>query len=196
MNREELIENFSKKPEKEIYYDYLLGQDVWYFRHFGNNSSEDYDAFKKFISINLSIPFNNISIVGSAKTRYSFSPEKNFSEFNDGSDFDLVIVSNKLFGSLWEAYRTIAKNQRVYQYSRICNNIFNGFVSIKENSENYSNPEIVSWQKNLLNFKTKLQVTFNIRHEVNYRIYSDWEAVEDYHLKGINKIKNLLDETN
>ena len=39
---------------------YQLG---WYFQRYGDEFSTDYDEFKKFISLKLDVPFNNISIV-------------------------------------------------------------------------------------------------------------------------------------
>lgn len=196
MDKEQLIEKIKSKPELDIYYDYLLGQEVWYFQNNGPDFSSDYDKFKKFISRNLKIPFNNISIVGSAKTRYSFSPTKNFSEFHEDSDFDLIIVSNKLFTRIWDAYRIISSNQFLHGYEKKCGNVFNGFVSLKDNDRTYGNSTLEDWQKLILSFKTGLQLKFNIQHDINYRIYSDWESVESYHLKGITKLKNTLDETN
>ncbi|HHT03588.1 MAG TPA: hypothetical protein GX005_04610 [Bacteroidales bacterium] len=196
MNKEELIEYFKDNDEIDIYYEYLLGQDVWYFEKVSQESSKVYDDFKRFISRKLNVPFNNISIVGSAKTKYSFSPNKNFSEFHEKSDFDLIIVSSKIFNSLWQAYRNIASSAHLNGYGHIASNIFNNFISIKEDDPNYGNKIIEDWQKTILEFKAELQLTFEITHEINYRIYSDWESVEDYHLKGLRKLKTLIYETN
>lgn len=196
MNKEQLIEKLRSKPEIDIYYDYLLGQEVWYFQNNGSDFSSDYDQFKKYISRNLHIPFNNISIVGSAKTRFSFSPHKNFSEFHENSDFDLIIISSKLFHKIWEAYRDISNSQYLNEYDKKCGNIFNGFVSLKDDDKTYGNEILENWQKLILSFKARLQLKFNIQHDINYRIYSDWESVEAYHLKGITKLKMILDETN
>tara|TARA_R110000796_G_scaffold96719_1_gene202791 strand:+ start:181470 stop:182060 length:591 start_codon:yes stop_codon:yes gene_type:complete len=196
MEKQLLIERLKSKPELDIYYDYLLGQEVWYFQNNGPDFSSDYDHFKKFISRNLKIPFNNISIVGSAKTRYSFSPTKNFSEFHNESDFDLIIVSNRLFNRVWEAYRQISNSQYLHGYDQKCGNVFHGFVSLKDDDRTYGNEILENWQKLILTFKAGLQLKFNIQHDINYRIYSDWESVEAYHLKGITKLKSTLDETN
>ncbi|MCR5863434.1 hypothetical protein LRS05_15500 [Flavobacterium sp. J372] len=196
MTKEDIVNYIKENTEKEIYYEYLLGQKVWYFQNNGEDFSSDYDLFKRFISKELSVPFNSISIIGSAKTRYSFSPDKNFSEFNEDSDFDLIIVSNKIYNSIWEAYKSISYNQYLHNYTAIASNIFNGFVSLKDEDRNYGNKILLDWQKTILKFKAELQLTFNIQHEINYRIYTDWQAVEDYHLKGISKLKSILNETN
>ncbi|WP_417371285.1 hypothetical protein [Gelidibacter japonicus] len=196
MNRDKLIQVLNTKSELDIYYEYLLGQEVWYFKNNGDDFSSDYDAFKKFISRKLNIPFNNITIVGSAKTRYSFSPTKNLSEFHDNSDFDLIIVSRKLFYEIWSAYREVSKGQYLENYTQKCGNIFGGFISIRDDDKTYGNQILENWQKKVLSFKAELQLTFNIQHDINYRIYSDWESVEEYHLKGITKLKNIINEIN
>lgn len=196
MTKEELITNLKTKEEIEIYYDYLLGQDVWYFQNQGENHSQQYDTFKKFISKKLNIPFNNISIVGSAKTKFSFSPQKNFSEFHNKSDFDLIIVSNTLFEQMWNAFREVSHQTYLKNYSNVSSNIFNHFISIKEDDQNYENEFLISWQQKIFKFKAELQLSFEITHNINYRIYHNWEAVQDYHLKGISQLKGIINETN
>ena len=195
MNKEELIEHLNSKSELDIYYYNLLGQEVWYFKNNGDDFSSDYDSFKKFISRNLKTPFNNISIFSSAKTRYSFSQSKDLSEFHENSDFDLIIVSNKLFRNIWGAFRVISSGHYLHNYSQKCGNVFNGFISVKDDDPTFGNEVLEDWQRSVLAFKAELQLTFNIQHEINYRIYSDWESVEEYHLKGIAKLKNSVYET-
>lgn len=180
--------------ENEIYHKFLVGQDVWYFRrdNKGDTYSVSYDEFKKFISLKLNIPFNNISIVGSAKTQFSFSPSKNFREFNDSSDFDLIIVSRHLYKKIWSAYKNISQQSYLRNHKSICTNIFNGFVSIKDNDSTYGESSLEEWQRTVRTFKADLQLKFSIDHDINYRIYSDWESVQDYHIRGIAKLKSEI----
>jgi hypothetical protein len=192
MDQTEIKEFIDSNTETEIYYRYLIGQEVWYFQRCGDEFSTDYDEFKKFISLKLDVPFNNISIVGSAKTKYSFSPSKNFKEFNDESDFDLIIVSKEMYINIWNAYRNISQQTFLHGFSRKCANIFNGFVSIKDSDPTYGNEILKEWQRKVRTFKADLQLKFKIQHEINYRIYSDWESVQDYHVRGIAKLKGEI----
>ena len=196
MDKGELIEFINSNSELDIYYAYLLGQEVWYFEKSGTDASKQYDNFKKFIARKLNIPFNNLAIVGSAKTRFSFSPIKVLSEFHETSDFDLIIVSDKLFRQIWQAFREVSLNQHLHGYSYKCSNVFNGFVSFKDDDPTYGHVTLQSWQRTINSFKAELQLTFNIEHDINYRIYSDWESVQDYHVKGISKLKISINETN
>ncbi|PKG53715.1 hypothetical protein [Halomonas sp. MES3-P3E] len=192
MDEAELKEFIDSNNEVEIYYKYLIGQDVWYFQRDGGEFSANYDEFKKFISTKLDVPFNNISIVGSAKTKYSFSPKKKFKEFDDRSDFDLIIVSNDLYKKIWSAYREISQQSYLQGFQWKCANIFNGFVSIKDSDQTYGNDVLQDWQRKVRTFKADLQLKFKIYHEINYRIYSDWESVQDYHVRGIAKLKGEI----
>ncbi|TVU72749.1 hypothetical protein [Cobetia crustatorum] len=194
MDIDELRKFIDTNSESEIYHEFLVGQDVWYFRreNEGDKYSINYDEFKKFISIKLDVPFNNISIVGSAKTQFSFSPHKKFKEFNDSSDFDLIIVSRLLYKKIWAAYKNISQQTYLHQHKVICSNIFNGFVSIKDNDKTYGEDALEEWQRKVRTFKADLQLKFNIEHDINYRIYSDWESVQEYHIRGIAKLKSEI----
>lgn len=192
MLKVDLIDFIKKHDVMEIYYKYLIGQEVWYFKEQGEGHSEKYDEFKKFISKNLDIPFNNIAIVGSAKTKFSFSPHKEFKEFCEDSDLDLIIVSKYYYKKIWNAYRKISQETNLNGFKYKANNIFNGFIGIKDTDETYGNEDLKEWQRLVRTFKAELQLKFSVNHEVNYRIYADWESVQDYHIRGINKLKEGL----
>lgn len=198
MTLKQIKDYIRNNSENDIYTKFLLGQEVWYFVK--NIKDEDpllfYDKFKKIISNKLNIRFNNISIIGSAKTNYSFSPNKQFRAFNEESDFDIILVSNDLFNRFWTAYYEISKVQQIQNYQRLTSNIFNKFISIKEDGAHYNNDSLMDWQRKLSGFRTELQLEYKIYNEINYRIYSSWEDVENYHLKGISKLKAILNETN
>lgn len=196
MNRDDLINTIQQSQEIDIYYDYLLGQEAWVFKDQGDDYVAKYDRFRKFVSKKLDVPFNNVSIVGSAKTRYSFSPDKDFSEFDDDSDIDLIIVSDSYFGQLWRAYREISSHSWLKGYSKITSNIFNEFISLNDDDSDYGQYSLEKWQKKILSFKAELQVSFSLPSAINYRIYKNWEAVERYHLDGITKLKIKLNENN
>lgn len=192
MLKDDLIDFIKNHDVMEIYYKYLIGQDVWYFIDQDGSHSEKYDDFKKFISRKLDVPFNNIAIVGSAKTKFSFSPKKEFKEFCDNSDLDLIIVSKYYYKKIWNAYREISQEAYLHGFNTKANNIFNGFIGIKDTDETYGNEDLNEWQRLVRTFKAELQLKFSVSHEINYRIYADWESVQNYHIRGINKLKEGL----
>ncbi|HBB2971248.1 TPA: hypothetical protein KAC81_005634, partial [Escherichia coli] len=91
---------------RDVYQRYLLGHDIWYFREQKKSITfaKDYDEFKLYMSKKLEIHVNNIAIVGSAKMGFSLSPDKNYRTFNDESDIDLVLVSDRIYKSSWMAF--------------------------------------------------------------------------------------------
>jgi hypothetical protein len=193
MNKEEFIDFIKIKSEKEIYDNLLQGQDVHYFKSISENHLLFYDDFKRFMANNLNVHFNNIAIIGSAKTAFSLSPSKNFKEFDiENSDLDIVIVSDEYFKKFWKTYTLISRNNHIYNYQSLTSSIFRNFISVKERDNHYNNDELINWQKKINDFKTNLQLIYKIFTPINYRIYSSWEAVEEYHLKGLSDLKATL----
>ena len=189
--KEELLQDLLSLDTVSIYKKYLLGQDVWYFRQKdAAQYLQIYDGFKHHVANSLGINFNNISIIGSAKTGISLSPEKDFKIFDSESDLDLVLVSPTLFYQFWDAYLDLFKEKKNFGYRFVASNIFRRFVSIKKPDPNHST--FKNWIERVENFNKDYQVLFNIECEINYRIYDSWESVEKYHFKGIDELKEKI----
>jgi hypothetical protein len=199
MTKEEFIQDLKNKENIDIFLDYLQGNNVWYFNEYlkEKDPSLAYDKFKKFVAQSLDVNFNNISIVGSSKIGFSMNPEKDFRDFcsedNDPkkvSDIDLIIVSSKFFHKFWEAYLELFNDKVNFGYPYVASNIFRKFVSIKNPKP--LNQFFKEWISRIDKFNKDYQTIFGIKHEINYRIYESWEAVELYHLKGIQELKEKL----
>lgn len=199
MKKEKFIEDLKTKESSDIFLDYLQGNDVWYFSEFLKeaNASIAYDKFKKFVAQSLDVNFNNISIVGSSKIGFSMNPDKEFRDFCPDdpdpkkiSDIDLIIVSSKFFHKFWEAYLELHSNKVYFSYPFVTSSIFRKFVSIKNPKP--LNPFFKEWIAKIEKFNKDYQTIFGIKHEINYRIYESWEAVELYHLKGIQELKEKI----
>nr|WP_322625190.1 hypothetical protein [uncultured Flavobacterium sp.] len=178
---------------QDIYSKYLLGQDVWYFQEYReeNNPSKKYDELKHLISKKLDVHFNNIAIVGSAKTGFSFNPSKKFKIFDEKSDFDIVIVSPKHLNMLWNAYLDMFyKEVSISEYSEVSKSIFKKFISLKDPTRKHQ--DIKEWIKKVEPIIKDLQLFFGIERPINYRVYESWEAVEKYHYSGIKQLKNFV----
>ncbi len=178
---------------REAYHKYVLGQDVWYFTHYlkVKNPSSYYDSIKKMISDKLGIHFNNIAIAGSAKTGVSLSPKKNFAKFHKDSDFDIILVSNKLYNELWEAYIDMFYSQIPFsEYDEIKKSVFKKYISLKDPTLKHE--RIIRWVKDVDSFIKDFQLIYNINHDINYRIYDSWESVERYHNYGLTQLKSKV----
>jgi plasmid maintenance system killer protein len=180
-----------------IYRKYLLGHDVWYFREKLKltDHAHRYDDFKILMSQKLGIHINNIAIVGSAKLGFSITPrkEKAFSAFSEESDIDIVVVSSEIFRSSWLAFLELSSKKKIPGYFSITKNIFRKFVSLKEVDS--SNEFFLQWQGKMEPCQKDLQIMYSVPNEINYRIYESWEDVERYHLKGLEELKMLLEES-
>ena len=199
MSKENFIEDLKNKENRDIFLDYLQGNNVWYFADFlkVDEPSVAYDNFKKFVSQSLDVNFNNISIVGSGKIGFSMAPEKGFKDFCPDhtdpkkiSDIDLIIVSSRFFHKFWEAYLDLFNEKVNFGYSYVSSTIFRKFVSIKNPKPIH--PFFREWITKIDKFNKDYQIMFGIKHEINYRIYESWEAVELYHLKGIQELKEKI----
>lgn len=189
--KEEVIEDINKLDTESIYKKYLLGQEVWYFKQKDPAKYlQTYDDFKHYVANSLGINFNNISIVGSAKTGVSLSPDKEFKTFDDDSDLDLVLVSPTLFYKFWDAYLDLYREKKSFGYKFVTSNIFRRFISIKRPDPNHLT--FKNWIEKVEKFNKDYQVLFNIECDINYRIYDSWESVEKYHFKGIDELKEKV----
>lgn len=189
--KDEVIKDITNLDTVSIYKKYLLGQDVWYFKQKEpDRYLQTYDTFKHYVANSLGINFNNISIVGSAKTGISLSPEKDFKLFDSESDFDLVLVSPTLFYQFWDAYLDLFREKINFGYKFVASNIFRRFISIKRPNPNHLT--FKNWIAKVENFNKDYQVLFNIDCDINYRIYDSWESVEKYHFKGIDELKEKV----
>jgi len=60
---------------------------------------------KDRISDYFDVEFSEVVVVGSGKLGFSIAPRKRYREFNEESDIDIAVVSEKLFNKVWkEAY--------------------------------------------------------------------------------------------
>ena len=110
MDNEEYKEDIQKLSVESIYNKYIISGDIWYFRNkYGYNWFEEYDRFKMFISNKLGVHYNDIAVAGSAKLGFSLNPKKNFRAFNDESDIDIIVISQKYFYLFWDSYRKDSK---------------------------------------------------------------------------------------
>ncbi|HGL5836884.1 TPA: hypothetical protein ACKP06_000747 [Serratia marcescens] len=179
-----------------VYRKYLLGHDVWYFREKLKleNFAHRYDDFKILMSQKLDVHINNIAIVGSAKLGFSITPtdEKMFRRFSEDSDIDIVVVSREIFRNSWAAFLDIHSKKHLAGHATIAKNIFRHFVSLKQ--VDATNDFFRTWTGKMEPCQKELQIVYSIPNEINYRIYESWEDVERYHIKGLERLKKMIQE--
>lgn len=195
---EDIKEDLLHSGVKEFYMKYLLRADNWYFENIldidEKNIIHAVDDFKMLVSDAMGIGFNNVVMVGSAKTGYSLSPKKFLkaftSEGDSKSDIDIAIISPQLFDYFWKIFRLSYDVTKESLYKYISRGIYRGYISDKDlfNIEKCR----VEWL-NLSNEATRqLQRKMYIKHEIHYRIYRDWGDMEDYHIQAIENLKGVV----
>ncbi len=192
---EKFVSDLKDMTDIEVIRKYLYSTDIWYFSVYHGLSDEDFneniDLVYQLISKNLDISMKNILIVGSAKTGFSIAPHKYLKKFDiddtHESDIDIAIVSEKYFLEFWSYARKQERIQYQKNYNDIASGIYKGFIAGKA-IENV--PEIRKfWDEKVGNVKKVLVEETKICHPVNFRFYRTWEDLEDYHCKGIMKLK-------
>ncbi len=193
MVKRQLEKEFKEKDIEELYLEYILGQEVWYLKDFlkVENYSKAYDEIKKYISKKLKVHFNDIAIVGSAKTGFSFDMESGFREFRENSDIDILLVSEELYYDFWKAYKEMYySGSHIKNYIYVTSCIFKGFVMV--DSLDINNDFYRDWIIAVESFKKDLQLLHGLKHDINYRIFKSWRVAKDYYLHNIRSIKNKL----
>lgn len=178
---------------KDFLIKYLLKSDNWYFSEYlgldSYMSIKRMECLKEILNDKLGVAYHNVLMVGSGKIGYSLSPFKKFKAFDEDSDIDIAIISIKMFNELWAKIR-LASTEEHISYNSITSSVFRGFI----NEKHFSNIAFARqyWNNQILDLNRCIQEDVGIRHQINYRIYRSWEDLEDYHINGINTLKNII----
>lgn len=178
---------------KDFLIKYLLKSDNWYFSEYlgldSYMSIKRMECLKEILNDKLGVAYHNVLMVGSGKIGYSLSPFKKFKAFDEDSDIDIAIISIKMFNELWAKIRLASTEEHIF-YNSITSSIFRGFI----NEKHFSNIAFARqyWNNQILDLNRCIQEDVGIQHQINYRIYRSWEDLEDYHINGINALKNNI----
>lgn len=185
---------------KSFYMKYLLRADNWYFEKVLDVEEKDIihavDDFKMLVSDAIGVGFNNVVMVGSAKTGYSLSPKKFLKTFTDEgeqkSDIDIAIISPQLFDYFWKLFRESYDITYHKDYKYISRGIYRGYISDTDlhKIENCR----VQWLDRSNKATRQLQRKMYFKHEIHYRIYRDWKDMEEYHIQSIEQIKGEIEK--
>lgn len=200
---EKVIKADIKQMEaREFYMKYIIKTNNWYFAEYqqtkGNELIDKMDRFKEIVSSSFGVSFHSAQMVGSAKLGMSLSPKKPFRHFVDKasdnsqkeSDIDIAIISNSLFEEIWDRIRIERRKNVIPKYTTITNSIFRGYINDKEFKELDGLRK--EWEEKISKCNILLQGELSIIHPISYRVYRNWEDLEDYQLDGIVKTKEVL----
>lgn len=194
ISKEAFRDELRAAPAHDFYQQMIFSNEAYVFS-LGQDqpaASRSYDKFKERVSSHFDVSRHNVCLIGSGKTGYSLAPQKNFKLYNSESDIDVVIVSPHRFDRLWNLYVRLHYFEAGFKSKTVQYDVFRQFVSFKQLPE--TNAELLSIEKQLGPLRRELEREFYISSEINFRIYHNWEAVELYHIHGIQKIKRELEQ--
>jgi len=199
--REVLKQDLLTLDPKAFYLKHIVKSHNWYFSEYLHVPQKEIidmmDYFKEIVSTNMGINFHSVQIVGSAKIGFSLSPRKVLSPFHNGdactdsSDIDIAIVSENLYLHFWDLLR---KDERIYNqtyYKFIMSSIFRGYINDKDLKKIDGIREV--WDQLVSPINKTLQDKLCFEHPITYRIYRNWEDLEEYQLIGISKAREMLE---
>jgi len=179
---------------EQVYNKYLVGGDIWYFKNqYGKGWYDVYDKFRLFISAKLGVHYNDVALAGSAKLGFSISPKKNFKDFDENSDIDIIIISQKIFYLFWEAYiKDSYAEIKMPNFQAVYFSIFRRYIIF--DGFTLSNKIYADWVKKTQGFEKDIQLKFGIENEVHYRIFESWDSAKDYYMSSIDRSKCEMEE--
>lgn len=172
---------------------HLFDQNIHIFEDKENSEViGNYHEFKYLIANELNTSPNNVAIVGSGKFGFSMNPLKDiFKDFHRKSDIDVVIACPLKFEEIWMELRKCYYNNQIDVREIHAEDIFSKFLVVNDKME-YRTTYMINTVKLITEMKKKIRRSFRIKHNINYRIYSNWQDVENYHAFGVDILKNAL----
>ncbi|MBQ6265374.1 MAG: hypothetical protein IJK60_08005 [Clostridia bacterium] len=202
VNLESIKNDLMTMDAKDYYLKHIVKSHNWYFSEYLHIPAEDLvdkmDFFKEIVSTKLNISFHSLQIVGSAKTGYSLSPSKLLRPFHDeapgkpSSDIDIAIVSERLYQLFWDKLRNVKGIWYQRYYNHLTESIFRGYINEKDLMQISGLSE--EWERLVNPINVALQDNLGFVHPITYRIYRNWDDLEEYQIIGIRKAKKIMEE--
>jgi predicted nucleotidyltransferase len=148
-----------------------------------------YFSLKRNISDFFRINPEDVKMVGSAKLGFSISPEQLWKPFDDESDIDMVIVSNRVFDEFWKDLYdfninlTVRTKDEQTAYHKFLKYFFKGWIRPDFFPFNY--PQRQHWFEF---FKSISYGEYGYR-KVTGAIYRDMDFFERYHVMNVKRMR-------
>jgi hypothetical protein len=137
----------------------------------------------------------SLLVVGSAGVGFSLAPLKEFSEFSQGSDIDVAVVSQRYFEEAWKWLRELGPAKRLtkgsLEYDMLAwhrkNLVFDGAIATERLLSRL--PFGARWRSGL-GRAGKREPT--IGRDIKVRLYRDFQSLRAYHVNNITELKLKL----
>ena len=193
ISEDEFRSQLQNSKAHDFYQETIFSNEAYVFSRENDQAtaSRMYDRFKDQVASHFRVSRHNVCLIGSGKTGYSLNPANKFKLYNADSDIDVVIVSSSRFDRLWNIYVRLHYLDPEFKSADVRREIFRQYVSFKHLPQ--KNEELQEIEKQLGPLRRDLEENFSLYSEINFRIYQNWEAVELYHIHGIQTLKLELE---
>lgn len=143
----------------------------------------DYFDLRSKIAGQYNLHTNDVYVVGSAKQGYSIAPQKRYRHFSDGSDVDVVVVSNQLFDALWKKMHDYKTHGGYWEkFEEFKNYHFNGWIR----PDMFPPERTFSIAQEWWDFFNELSRSGKYSSfKVRGAIYRDWGFLESYQIQAV-----------
>lgn len=153
-----------------------------------------YVAWKRELGSKIDVDPACITIVGSAALGCSLNPSKNLKPFDDGSDVDVAVISGHYFSVAWRYLRM--NSIRRLQVDLRTRNAWDEHVdkyvywgTIATDKLLGVLPFGLEWLKAKSHMSS---IAPTKQHDVNLRIYTDYEALRTYQTISAKRVRDSL----
>ena len=190
INHDAQIKSFksdlAKLPPLEIARRYIIFGDCAVI------PSGTYFELRSIISQKYNIHPNDVLVVGSAKLGFSIAPSKRYREFCDTSDLDVVIISPKLFASVWQdLHRYFEKGGYWENKSEFTQYLFRGWIRPDKLPPDQHFPFARDWWSFFNSLSASRRFSNN---RVTGAIYQNWYFLESYQTIAISQCADELND--
>ena len=190
--RRRVLELNTNEDYKQLATQMLAVSVPWFFSDkYKECAQQKYTEFKIYIAEKFRVNATEITLAGSAWFGFSLSPKKNYRDFNEDSDIEIVIISERLFDLFWDCYLKELIEGRLGGdvYTNLSKNTFKRFVDYEaDNPLHIKQSFYKDFQKQINGYAKDLQVNFDFPSRIGYRIY---KSCEDYKLGIIHNLRDL-----
>lgn len=199
MNETQLKRLLKSETPEHFVSEHIFGGRVWLFEElFGEAADEKYKRFRQIISTNLNVPITNVWLVGSAKLGISMNvniKKKRFLKAFDEekSDIDVVVVSDAVFGSLWNDLLTSHYSKSTFPPDDFQNRIFCKYIYFEHFLLKSTTTKLVNdWLRKTGPIQRQMFLDLQISNYFNFRLYKDIEAAKLYHQYSVRMAKETI----
>ena len=151
-----------------------------------------YLSWKAKLGSLLNVDSHDLVMIGSAAVGVSLSPTKNLRPFDDESDIDIAVVSQRHFDIAWRHLRSLGSSQ--LSMPAVVRD------AIRDHKKHYVYLGVIAtdqilvhlpfgpdWQRHIASMAKDAPT---IGRNINMRLYHDSDALRFYHIEGLLRIRN------